>query len=314
MRILGGVFMNEFEENIYKDIKNELLTSVVDKKVDTYFVNRNELTHYYNVGKMIIDAQGGEERAKYGNGLIRKFSERLTKELNKGYSYRTLNLMRKFYLFQKVHAVHAQLSWMHYRELLSLNNNSEIEYYIDISLKEKLGYRQLHKIIKSKEYQRLDDKTKNKLINKEELDIYDNIKNPIYINTYDTNINKTNIEEKVLKSFILKDMDNFLRQLGDGFCYMANEYKIMIGNKPNYIDLLLFNYNYNCFVVVELKVTKSKKDHLGQIMVYMNYIDKHVKKNNQDKTIGIIVCRKDDKYLIEYSSDPRIRITTYELV
>ena len=314
MRILGGVFMNEFEENIYKDIKNELLTSVVDKKVDTYFVNRNELTHYYNVGKMIIDAQGGEERAKYGNGLIRKFSERLTKELNKGYSYRTLNLMRKFYLFQKVHAVHAQLSWMHYRELLSLNNNSEIEYYIDISLKEKLGYRQLHKIIKSKEYQRLDDKTKNKLINKEELNIYDNIKNPIYINTYDTNINKTNIEEKVLKSFILKDMDNFLRQLGDGFCYMANEYKIMIGNKPNYIDLLLFNYNYNCFVVVELKVTKSKKDHLGQIMVYMNYIDKKKKKNNQDKTIGIIVCRKDDKYLIEYSSDPRIRITTYELV
>ena len=314
MRILGGVFMNEFEENIYKDIKNELLTSVVDKKVDTYFVNRNELTHYYNVGKMIIDAQGGEERAKYGDGLIRKFSERLTKELNKGYSYRTLNLMRKFYLFQKVHAVHAQLSWMHYRELLSLNNNSEIEYYIDISLKEKLGYRQLHKIIKSKEYQRLDDKTKNKLINKEELDIYDNIKNPIYINTYDTNNNKTNIEEKVLKSFVLKDMDNFLRQLGDGFCYMANEYKIMIGNKPNYIDLLLFNYNYNCFVVVELKVTKSKKDHLGQIMVYMNYIDKHVKKNNQDKTIGIIVCRKDDKYLIEYSSDPRIRITTYELV
>ena len=314
MRILGGVFMNEFEENIYKDIKNELLTSVVDKKVDTYFVNRNELTHYYNVGKMIIDAQGGEERAKYGNGLIRKFSERLTKELNKGYSYRTLNLMRKFYLFQKVHAVHAQLSWMHYRELLSLNNNSEIEYYIDISLKEKLGYRQLHKIIKSKEYQRLDDKTKNKLINKEELNIYDNIKNPIYINTYDTNINKTNIEEKVLKSFILKDMDNFLRQLGDGFCYMANEYKIMIGNKPNYIDLLLFNYNYNCFVVVELKVTKSKKDHLGQIMVYMNYIDKHVKNINQDKTIGIIVCRKDDKYLIEYSSDSRIKITTYELV
>ena len=87
--------MNEFEEKYYNDIKNELIQSVIDKKVDTYFTNRNELTHYYNVGKMIVDAQGGEKRAKYGDGLIKKFSEKLTKELNKGYSYRTLNLMSK---------------------------------------------------------------------------------------------------------------------------------------------------------------------------------------------------------------------------
>ena len=306
--------MNEFEENVYEEIKNELIQSAIDKKVDTYFVNKNELTHYYNVGKMIVDAQGGESRAKYGNGLIKKFSERLTKELNKGYSYRTLNLMRKYYLFQKVHALHAQLSWMHYRELLSLNDNNEINYYIDISLKEKLGYRELHKKIKNKEYQRLDNKTKNKLINKEKLDVYDNIKNPIYINTYNSNIDKENLEEKALKSFILKDIENFLEQLGDGFYFRKSEYKIIIGNKPNYIDLLLFNSNYNCHVVVELKVTESKKDHLGQIQVYMNYIDKHIKSINQDKTIGIIVCKKDNKYLIEYSSDDRIRITTYELI
>ena len=117
-----------------------------------------------------------------------------------------------------------------------------------------------------------------------------------------------------MKSFILRDMNNFLKQLGDGFAYMDNEYKIMIGNKPNYIDLLLCNLKYNCYVVVELKVTESKKDHLGQIQVYMNYIDKHLKNINQNKTIGIIVCKKDDKYLILYSSDERIKITTYELV
>ena len=118
----------------------------------------------------------------------------------------------------------------------------------------------------------------------------------------------------MLKEYILHDMDNFLNQLGYGFAYMANEYKIMIGRKPNYIDILLYNAIYNCYVVVELKVTESKKDHLGQIQVYMNYIDKNVTKINQNKTIGIIVCRKDNKYLIEYSSDVRIRITTYELV
>ena len=206
------------------------------------------------------------------------------------------------------------MSWSHYTILLSLNDFNEINYYINQISKYHWSKRTLQDHIKSNEYQRLDDKTKNKLINNEELDIYDSIKNPIYINTYNSNINKEDIEEKALKSFVLKDMDNFLKQLGQGFAYMANEYKIMIGKKPNYIDMLLYNAIYNCYVVVELKVIESNKNHLGQIQVYMNYIDKWVKNNNQNKTIGIIVCRKDDKYLIEYSSDERIRITTYELV
>ena len=305
--------MNEFEKNIYNEIKKELVQNVIDKKIDTYFANKNELIHYYNVGKMIVDAQGGEVKAKYGDRLIKKYSLKLTNELGKGYSTRTLKLMRKYYLFQKGHAVHAQLSWMHYRELLSLTDNYEINYYVNISLKEKLGYRQLHKKIKNNEYKRLDNITKNKLINNEKLDIYDNIKNPILINTYN-NLDKEIISEKTLQAFILKDIENFLEQLGEGFFFRKSEYKIIIGNQPNYIDLLLYNAIYNSYVVVELKATTSKKDHLGQIMVYMNYIDKHIKNCNQNKTIGIIVCRKDNKYLIEYSSDKRIRITTYELI
>ncbi len=99
--------MNEFEEKVYQEIKKELVQSVIDKKIDTYFTNKNELTHYYNVGKMIIDAQGGEERAKYGDGLIKNFSLRLTNELVSGYSERLLKLMRNFFVFQKGHAVHA---------------------------------------------------------------------------------------------------------------------------------------------------------------------------------------------------------------
>jgi hypothetical protein len=112
--------MNEFEENIYKDIKNELIQNVIDKKIDTYFTNRNGLNHYYNVGMMIVNAQGGMERAKYGNGLIKKISERLTKKIGKGYSTRTLKLMRKYYLFQKGQPVVVQLSWSYYIELLSI--------------------------------------------------------------------------------------------------------------------------------------------------------------------------------------------------
>ena len=109
-------------------------------------------------------------------------------------------------------------------------------------------------------------------------------------------------------------MVNFLSELGNGFCFIKNEYKIKIGNRYNYIDILLFNYIYNAFVVVELKVVGVNKNHLGQIQVYMNYIDKHIKSINQEKTIGIIVCRYVDKYLIEYSTDPRIKVTSYELV
>ena len=117
------LFMNELEEKYYSNIKEELVQSVIDKKIDTYIANRNELSHYYNVGKMIIDAQGGEERAKYGNGLIRKFSLRLTKELGKGYDTTTLKRMRRFFLLIKKGAtLWHQLSWSHYRELLSLED------------------------------------------------------------------------------------------------------------------------------------------------------------------------------------------------
>ena len=121
------------------------------------------------------------------------------------------------------------------------------------------------------------------------------------------------ITEKILKKLILEDLDNFLKELGTGFSYIENEYKIKVGNTYNYIDILLFNYIYNCFVVIELKVTELKKEHIGQIQIYMNYVDKNIKTINQDKTIGVIICKKDNGYYIEYSSDSRIYHKKYIL-
>ena len=140
------LLMNEFEENVYKKIKNELVQSVIDKKVDTYFTNRNELSHYYNVGKMIIEFQGGEEKAKYGDGLIKKFSERLTKELGKGFSSQNLKNMRRFYLiFSKRQALPVQfISWSHCVELMVLDNINEINYYIEITISQKLSYAHIY--------------------------------------------------------------------------------------------------------------------------------------------------------------------------
>ena len=139
------------------------------------------------------------------------------------------------------------------------------------------------------------------------------IKNPI-INKNKLEIDKENVSEKMLQKIILEDIEGFMRELGDSFSFIGSEYKIKINNAYNYIDLLLFNIKYNCYVVVELKVTEVKKEHIGQIEVYMNYIDKHVKNITNDRTIGIIVARRDNHYYIEYSSDKRIYTRDYELV
>ena len=205
-----------------------------------------------------------------------------------------------------------QLTWSHYCELLPLKDINEINYYVKITIEQCLSKRQLRERIRNKEYQRLDNKTKLKLINKEEIDIKDNIKNPIIIKNK-LDIDKETVSEKMLQRLILEDIPSFLEELGTGYSFIKNEYKIKLGEKYNYIDLLLFNIKYNCYVVVELKTAELKKEHIGQIQIYMNYIDKHIKTINQDKTIGIIITKRDNHYYIEYSSDKRILTREYIL-
>ena len=301
--------------NYYNQIKKELVNNEIYKKVKDYSKNRNDLNTYYNVGKLIVEAQGGEEKSEYGNKLIKEYSMRLTKEIGKGYSVRNLYNMRLFYIkFSNnkiMQAMPAQLTWSHINELLRLENVTEINYYINISINQNLSYRELHEKIKNKEYQRLSINTQEKLIKQEENKVNDFIKNPILIkNSY----NHTKITEKILKQLILEDLDNFMKELGEGFCYIENEYKIKLGDRYNYIDLLLFNYKYNCFVVVELKVTEIKAEYIGQIKKYMNYIDKNIKTIIQDKTIGIIICKKGSEFIMEYCSDDRIFNTMYKLM
>ena len=300
--------------NYYNEIKNELLNNEVYKRVKDYSKNRNELSTYYNVGKLLIEAQGGEDRAKYGDSLIKEYSLKLSQEIGKKYNITTLKRMRQFYLIiEKGAAMRHQLSWSHYRELLPIKDINEINYYIETTISRNLAYRQLRERIKNKEYQRLNDNVKLKLISKEEISIGDAIKNPIIIKNK-SGIDKENISEKILQRLILEDIPSFLEELGDGYSFIKNEYKIKINNAYNYIDLLLFNYIYNSFVVVELKVTEVRKEHIGQIQIYMNYIDKHIKGITNNKTIGIIVARRDNHYYIEYSSDKRIYTRDYEIV
>ena len=219
--------------------------------------------------------------------------------------------MLRFYNFQNLQSITANLTWGHWIELLSIKDINKIKYYIKQCENLLLTTRQLRERIKNKEYERLDEVTKSKLIDDVSPTIVDLIKNPIVIKN---NNNKEMLSEKALQKIILEDLDDFLKELGDSFCYIANEYKIKIGNSYNYIDLLLYNIKFNCYVVVELKVTELKKEHIGQIEVYMNYIDKNLKDIMQDKTIGIIICKKDNKFIMEYCSDKRILSKEYKFV
>ena len=292
--------------NYYNEIKTELINNEITKRVKDYSKNRSDLNTYYNVGKLLSEA--GKH---YGEGMIKEYSEKLTADLNKKYSYRSLNYMMKFYELQKMQSVTANLSWGHWIELLSIKNINEMKYYINQAEKLFLTTRELRQRIKNNEYEILDESTKEKLKEKEELKLPDLVKGPIQIRNTSGN---NEISEKVLQKFILEDIESFLKELGNGFCFIGSEYKIKIGDRYNYIDLLLFNYQFNCFVVVELKVTELKKEHIGQIEFYMNYIDKNIKNINQNKTIGIIICKKENKYVIEYCSDDRIIAREYELV
>ena len=291
--------------NYYNEIKNELINNEITKKVKDYSKNRSDLTTYYNVGKLLSEA--GKH---YGEGIIKEYSKKLTNDLGKGYTTSGLKRMRQFYwLIEKGAPVAHQLTWSHYSELLPLKNFNEILYYIQMCIIHNLSKRQLRERIKNKEYERLDDESKEKLISLQETSVVDFIKNPIAIKN---NTNKEIMSEKALQKVILEDIPAFLDELGSGFTFIRNEYKIKIGDRFNYIDLLLYNIKFNCYVVVELKVTELKKEHIGQIEVYMNYIDKNIREINQDKTIGIIICKKDNKFIMEYCSDSRILAREYQ--
>ena len=293
--------------NYYNEIKTELINNEITKRVKDYSKNRSDLNTYYNVGKLLSEA--GKH---YGEGIIKEYSKRLTSEFGKGYTFTSLTRMKKFYnLIEKLATVSQHLSYGHYVELLPYSDIDKINYYIKITEEEKLSVRELRQKIKSNEYERLDEETKKKLKNKEELKVPDLVKNPIQIrNTSDYN----EISEKVLQKLILEDIPSFLKELGNGFSFIDSEYKIKIGDRYNYIDLLLYNIKYKCYVVVELKVTELNSNHTGQIQKYMNYIDKNIKSIDDNKTVGIIICKKENKYVIEYCSDDRIIAREYELV
>ena len=300
--------------NYYNEIKSILVDNAIGRKVREYKSNQKDLESYYNVGKLLVEAQGGEERAKYGNGLIKEYSKRLTSELGKGYSVRSLTDMRTFYSFcQKRQSLIAEfkfqnISWTCITKLLKLDDINAIFYYVKCIGKMNLTTRELDLKLKSKEYERLDSKIKEKLVKQEEVSVKDKIPDPIVLEGLEY---KERLTEKVVQKWIDENPASFCKSLGEDYSYIESQYKIKIGSNYNYIDILLFNYISNSFVVVEIKVTELKKEHIGQIETYMNYVDVNLKKDFHNKTTGILLVRENNKWLIKYINNDGILVRNY---
>ena len=295
--------------NYYNEIKSKLVDTEVYGKIKDYSKERHRVITYYEIGKLLVDAG-----SRYGEDIIGKYAEKLIVDVGRKYNKKSLFKMRQLFLLfenEKVAPMVRQLSWSQCLLLIPIKDINKVNYYINQVIIRKLSKRDLQKIINSNEYERLPNDTKNKLIKQEETSLEDFVKNPIVLK------NKNNFEfitEKNLQNIIMEDIPSFLKELGEGYSFISNEYKIKIGDTYNYIDILLYNIKYKCYVVIELKVTELKKEYIGQIEVYMNYIDKYIKGIDDNESVGIIICRRDNKFIIEFCSNSKILSREYILM
>ena len=260
--------------------------------------------------EIIVEAQGGSTRAKYGNELIKKWSEKLTNKYGKGYNSSNLRKFRQFYLtFEKSSPLGSKLSWSHYRELLIFKDENKRNFYINLCIKNNLSKRELINAIKSNAYERLVDKPdKIDIIIPQKHSITTDMKNPIIIPVKNEVINEHDLELN-----ILANLDFFFRQLGNGFAYVGHQYKLVKDNHSYFIDILLFNYEFNAFVIVELKLRELKKEDKAQIEFYMKLVDEQIKKPFHNKTIGIIITKESDEFIVNFVRGEDVIPLSYEL-
>ena len=225
-----------------------------------------------------------------------------------------LKRMRLFYLLiQKGTPLAAQfkninMTWSNVCEIMQLKNSEKMKYYLELSNKLCLTKRELREKIKSKEYERLDSKIKEKLMKQEEISVRDKIPDPIVLEGLEY---REKLTEKVVQKWIDENPASFCKSLGEGYSYIESQYKIKIGSNYNYIDVLLFNVIDMNYVVVEIKVNELKKEHIGQIETYMNYVDINLKKEFHNKTTGILLVRENNKWLIKYINNNGIIVRNY---
>lgn len=235
--------MNDEVEQTYSLIKERVINHEIYQNIKDYSKEKEKVITYLEIGRL-LDNIG----TKYGTGVIKEYSKRLTNEFGKKYTTSLLYKIKQFYsISKKVPTMSGKLSWSHWYEMLSIKDTNKIIYYINQCEINNLDVRSLRLKIKSNEYERLDESTKLKFIKNEDFNVVDFVKSPIVIKNFN---NIEIVKEKALKKLILEDIEHFMKELGNSFCFIGSEYKIKIGNRYNYIDLLLYNIKYKCYVVI----------------------------------------------------------------
>ena len=299
-----------------KDYKKELIKLVekaeVNKGYHDYFKNKDLVNNYFEIGKLLIEAQGGEEHDTYGNKLIKTWSVELTEKFGKGYDASNLRRFRQFYSeFKMCGPLGHILTWTNIRLLLPIKNVNKRNYYINMCIKRNLSKRELEKEIKNNAFERLSlvDKENIKLIsNKNEvLTIKDTLKDPVLITI---NEDLDNVSEEKLAKIIRKELEIFLLELGCGYTYAGKEVRM----GESYCDLLFFNTEFLCYVVIELKIRKIKKEDIGQLEYYVNYVDENMKKESFNPTIGVLVAKEGNYLVMKYCTNKNIYKTTYKII
>lgn len=260
--------------NYYKEVESLIKKNEINKGVRALQDNSETLYTYWHVGKLIVEAQGGAKRAKYGNNLIKEWGKKLSEKYGKGYDYTNLSRMRLLYIaFPIVGSLSQQLTWTHYRYILPIKNANERNYYINQVILNNLSVRDLRCEIKNKSFDRLSykDKTNIEIITEsDKLTIEDMLKDPIILKS---DIETKELNEAIIHKYVISLLENKFLELGTGFALVGHEYKIIIDNKTYHIDLLFYNYLLNAFVVIEVKTRSLKPQDIGQLEFYVGYVE-----------------------------------------
>ena len=293
-------------EKVYKDVKNTLeeARSKAYSAVNIYMVQA-----YWNIGRLMIEVQGGKDRAEYGEYLIKNLSTKLTKDYGKGYTVSNLKNMRQFYLkFQNSYALRSQLSWTHYRLLMRLEVEEKRNFYIEECVQGNWSTRQLERQINSFYYERLlstQEENKNEVRDEikklePERNINDMVKDPYILEFLNLKENKKFLE-KDLEQGLIDNLQEFLLELGKGFSFVGRQRRITADGEHFYVDLVFYNYLLKCFVLIDLKLGKLTHQDIGQMDFYVRYYEKEIKGEDDNPTIGIILCSEKNETIVKYS-------------
>lgn len=289
---------------VYENVKNTL----EEARAKAYSaINFYMVKAYWEIGKEIYKAQEENERAQYGKELINELSKKLTEDYGKGFDKSNITRMRKFYLcFKNVDALRQELSWTHYRLIIKLDDEKKRNFYIDECIKSNWSTRQLERQINSFYYERLLSSQDKDLVRNEiqglekSFDTSDVIKDPYVLEFLDLKENK-NFLEKDLEQGLMNNLQEFLLELGKGFSFVGRQRRITADGEHFYVDLVFYNYLLKCFVLIDLKLGKLTHQDIGQMDFYVRYYEKEIKGEDDNPTIGIILCSEKNETIVKYS-------------